>query len=194
MNTIWELAGVALAALLSENMVLVNCLGVGTYTKAFQQPREALRTGVSLTAVMVLGVLCAWLLDFLLLSRFGWESFRLLLFALLIPGLVAEAARIRAALALSQRLDANLSSISTSCAALGSALLVVQRSYSLGTALVFALFAGTGVTLALASFASLQAEVDLERCPRPFRGIPIQLITAGLMAMGLMGFYGLYLG
>ena len=196
MNTIWELAGVALAALLSENMVLVNCLGVGTYTKAFQQPREALRTGVSLTAVMVLGVLCAWLLDFLLLSRFGWESFRLLLFALLIPGLVAGLRRfLRACVPeLSRRLDANLSSISTNCAALGSALLVVQRSYSLGTALVFALFAGTGVTLALASFASLQAEVDLERCPRPFRGIPIQLLTAGLMAMGLMGFYGLYLG
>ena len=51
MNTIWELAGVALAALLSENMVLVNCLGVGTYTKAFQQPREALRTGLELAAV-----------------------------------------------------------------------------------------------------------------------------------------------
>lgn len=195
MNTIWELAGVALAALLSENMVLVSCLGVGTHIQSFRQPRQALRTGLCLTVVMVLGGLCAWLMDFLFLSRFGWEHFRLLAFALLIPALVAGLRHfLRICVPeLSRRLDSNLSSISTNCAALGAALLIVERSYSLGTALVFTLFAGIGVTLALASFASLQAEVDLDRCPRPFRGIPIQLITAGLMAMGLVGFYGLYL-
>ena len=195
MNTIWELAGVALAALLSENMVLVSCLGVGTHIQSFRQPRQTLRTGLCLTVVMVLGGLCAWLMDFLFLSRFGWEHFRLLAFALLIPALVAGLRHfLRICVPeLSRRLDSNLSSISTNCAALGAALLIVERSYSLGTALVFTLFAGIGVTLALASFASLQAEVDLDRCPRPFRGIPIQLITAGLMAMGLVGFYGLYL-
>ena len=191
-----ELAGVALAALLSENMVFVTCMGIGTRTQSFRNPVDALRTGYCLTIVMVLGALLSWLADFLLLERFGWQHFRLMFLALLIPGLVAGLRKfIHVCLpALSRRMDGNLASISTNCAALGSALLVVQRSYSLGTALVFALFAGTGVTLALASFASLQAEVDLERCPRPFRGIPIQLITAGLMAMGLMGFYGLYLG
>lgn len=196
MTTALELAGVALAALLSENMVLVSCLGIGTHQKSFQDPRQALRTGFCLTLVMVLGALCAWLMDYLILGRFGLQHFRLLAFALLIPGLVIALRRFFSTCVpeLSRRVDENLASISTNCAALGSALLVVQRSYSLGTALVFALFAGTGVTLALASFASLQAEVDLERCPRPFRGIPIQLITAGLMAMGLMGFYGLYLG
>ena len=195
MNAALELAGVALAALLSENMVLVSCLGVGTHIQSFRQPRQALRTGLCLTVVMVLGGLCAWLMDFLFLSRFGWEHFRLLAFALLIPALVAGLRHfLRICVPeLSRRLDSNLSSISTNCAALGAALLIVERSYSLGTALVFTLFAGFGVTLALASFASLQAEVDLDRCPRPFRGIPIQLITAGLMALGLVGFYGLYL-
>ena len=95
---------------------------------------------------------------------------------------------------LSRRADENLASISTNCAALGSALLVAQRSYSLGSALIFALCGGIGATLALASFASLQKEVDLNRCPRAFRGVPIQLITAGLMAMALVGYYGLYFG
>ena len=75
-----------------------------------------------------------------------------------------------------------------------AALLVAQRSYSLGSALIFALCGGIGATLALASFASLQKEVDLNRCPRAFRGVPIQLITAGLMAMALVGYYGLYFG
>ena len=196
MNTTLELMGVALSALLSENLVLVSFMGIGTHEASFSEPREAIRTGLCLTVVMILGTLCAWLIHFLVLVRFGWEEFQLLAFSLLIPALVAS---LRSFLqscvpALSRRLDHNLTSIATNCAALGSALLVVQRSYSLGASLIFALCGGLGATLALASFASLQKEVDLNRCPRAFRGVPIQLITAGLMAMALMGYYGLYLG
>lgn len=196
MNTTLELTGVALAALLSENLVLVSCMGIGTHTASFQDPREAIRTGSCLTAVMVLGVLCAWLTDFWILSHFRLSHFRVLAFSLLIPALVALLRKFLAACIpeLSRRMDENLASISTNCAALGSALLVAQRSYSLGSALLFALCGGLGATVALASFASLQKEVDLNRCPKSFRGIPIQLITAGLMAMALMGYYGLYLG
>lgn len=196
MNTTLELAGVALAALLSENLVLVSCMGIGTHTASFQDPREAIRTGSCLTAVMVLGVLCAWLTDFWILSHFRLSHFRVLAFSLLIPALVALLRKFLAACIpeLSRRMDENLASISTNCAALGSALLVAQRSYGLGSALLFALCGGLGATVALASFASLQKEVDLNRCPKSFRGVPIQLITAGLMAMALMGYYGLYLG
>ncbi|MCI8304783.1 MAG: hypothetical protein HFF52_09180 [Lawsonibacter sp.] len=196
MNTALEVAAVALAALLSENLVLVSCMGIGTHEQSFQSPREAIRTGSCLTVVMLLGVLAAWLSDYLVLTHFGLEEFRLLVFSLLIPGLVALLRRFLKSCVpeLSRRMDGNLASISTNCAALGSALLVVQRSYGLGTALVFALCGGVGATLALSSFASLQQEVDLNRCPKAFRGVPIQLITAGLMAMALMGYYGLYLG
>ena len=196
MNTALELTGVALAALLSENLVLVSCMGIGTHRESFQDPREAIRTGLCLTLVMVLGALGAWLLNFLILLRFNLAYFQVLAFALLIPGLVAGLRSFFRACVpeLSRRADENLASISTNCAALGSALLVAQRSYSLGSALIFALCGGIGATLALASFASLQKEVDLNRCPKAFRGVPIQLITAGLMAMALMGYYGLYFG
>ena len=196
MNTILELTGVALAALLSENLVLVSCMGIGTHRESFQDPREAIRTGLCLTLVMVLGVLGGWLLNFLVLLRFGLTYFQVLAFALLIPGLVAGLRKFFKVCIpeLSRRVDENLASISTNCAALGSALLVAQRSYGLDSALIFALCGGIGATLALASFTSLQKEVDLNRCPRAFRGVPIQLITAGLMAMALVGYYGLYLG
>ena len=80
-----ELAGVALAALLSENMVFVSCMGIGTRTRSFQDPVDALRTGYCLTAVMVLGALLSWLADFLVLERFGLQHLRLLFLALLIP-------------------------------------------------------------------------------------------------------------
>ncbi len=195
MNTVMELTAVALAALLSENMVLVSCMGIGTHEKSFQEPREAIRTGCCLTVVMILGALGAWLLNYLVLLRYGLTHFQVLAFALLVPGLVAALRKfLRACVPeLSRRADDNLASISTNCAALGTALLVSQRSYGLTSALVFALCGGVGATLALASFASLQKEVDLNRCPRAFRGVPIQLITAGLMAMALVGYYGLYL-
>lgn len=192
---IWELMGVALAALLSENFILVNCMAIGTRTKSFRDPVDALRTGACLTVVMVLGALFSWLIDFLVITRFGWQHYRLLVLALLIPGIVAALRRfLRACLPeLSRRLDGNLASISTNYAALGSALLIAQRSYGLGSALLFALFGGMGATLALASFASLREEVSFHSCPKCFQGIPILLLTAGLMALSLVGFYGLHL-
>lgn len=191
-----DLAGVALAALLSENFVLVSCLGIGTRIHSFRSPIDALRTGYCLTVVMVLAAFFSWLADFLVISRFGWQHFRLLFLTLLITALVAGLRRfVKVCLPeLSRRVDGNLSAVSTNCAALGSALIISLRSYSLGQALLFALFGGLGATLALASFASLRGEVSFDHCPKSFRGTPILFLTAGLMALALVGFYGLHLG
>lgn len=191
-----ELVGVALAALLSENFILVSCMGIGTRTQSFQDPVDALRTGYCLTVVMVLSALLAWLANFLVLERFGLQHYRLLFLALLIPGMIAGLRRfIRVCLPeLSRRMDGNLAAVSTNCAALGSALLILQRSYGFGSALLFALFGGLGVTVALASFASLRDEVSFDSCPKCFQGTPILLLTAGLMALSLVGFYGLHIG
>ena len=192
---ILDLAGVALAALLSENFVLVSSMGIGTRVQSFRSPVDALRSGYCLTAVMVLSALLSWLANYLVLDRFGWQHFRLLFLSLLVTGIVAGLrVFLRACLpALSRRIDGNLSAVSTNCAALGSALLIAQRSYGLGAALLVALFGGIGATLALASFASLRGEVSFDHCPRCFRGAPILLLTAGLMALSLVGFYGLHL-
>ena len=193
---ILDLAGVALAALLSENFILVNCMGIGTRVRSFRDPVDALRTGYCLTVVMVLGALCSWLADFLVFTRFSWQYYRLLFLALLIPGLVAGLRKfIRVCVPeLSRRMDGNLAAVSTNCAALGSALLVAQRSYSLPAALLFSFLGGIGATVALAIFASLREEVNFDSCPRCFRGTPILLITAGLMALAPVGFYGLHVG
>jgi len=196
MTAIFELTAVVLAALLSENFVLVTCMGIGTHVQSFRDPKEALRTGHCLTAVMVLSTLCAWVLNRFILLPNRWDFFRLFFLALLIPAIVFVLRRFLAFCVpeLSRRVDDNLSSISTNCAALGCALLITQRSYGLTSALLFSLFGGIGATIALGSFASLLQEADLEHCPRSFRGFPIKFITAGLMAMALIGFYGLHLG
>lgn len=194
--SILELCGVALASLLSENFILVNCMGIPGRAKSLQDPIDALRTGYCLTLVMVLAALFSWLADFLVLTRFGMQHYRLLVLSLLIPGLVAGLRKfIRVCLPeLSRRMDDNLSSISSNCAALGSALLICQRSYSLPAALIFAFFGGVGAAVALANFASLRGEVSFDSCPKCFQGVPILLITAGLMGLGLFGFYGLRIG
>ena len=196
MNSVLSLTAVALTALLAENFVLVSCLGIGTRTEAFRSPGDALNTGYCLTVVMVLGTLFSWPINRLILEPNDWVHFRLLIFVLLTLALTAGLRWFLQVCIpeLSRRTDANLASLTSNCALLGSALLTAQRSYSLGEGLCFALFGGLGTTVALASFASLLGEVDLERCPRCFRGIPIKLVTAGLMAMALVGFYGLHLG
>ena len=194
MNTVVELMGVALAALLAENFVLVSCMGIGTHTRSFENPLDSLRTGYCLTIVMVLGTFFTWCIDNLIFAHQHWQHFRLFVFALLIFSMVWLLRKflLLCVPELSRRIDEHLASISTNCAGLGCALLVSQRSYDLLTALTFALFGGIGITIALASFTNLMGEANLKRCPQCFKGVPMQLITAGLMAMSLVGFYGLH--
>lgn len=195
MNPAFELAGVAILALLSENFILVNCMGIGARTKSFHNPLDALRSGYTLTTVMVLAALLSWPIDHFILDHYQLQHFRLLIFSLIVVGVV-EGLRylIRTFIPeLSRRMDENLAAVTANCAALGSALLISYRSLSFGGGLLFALCGGIGATVVLTSFAFLQSEVCLDHCPKCFRGLPIQLITAGLMAMALIGFYGLNL-
>ena len=190
-----HLAGVALAALLSENFLLVTCLGFNVPTAAYRQPVPARRCGISLTLAMVTSVLLCWLCDNWVLRRFHLEYFRLMAFTLLT---LASLSLLRWGLRtflpeLNHRLGAYFQTMSANCASLGAALLSSLRGYTLGQALLFALCGGLGVLLVLTSYAGLREDVNFEACPRCFRGIPIDLITAGLMALALVGFYGLHI-
>ena len=189
-----QVAGVALAALLSENFILVNCLGIGSRARAFQDPLDAWRTGVSLTAVMTLTALVSWLLN-QLLQYLALDYFQTLAFALSGPVVVAALRRFLKSCIpeLSRRMDENLASITANCAAMGAALLIAQRGYGLAAAVLFGFFGGVGATVALMCFAGLRREVSLTSCPKSFRGIPIELLTIGLMALSLVGFYGMHL-
>jgi len=195
MNSV-HLTGIALAALLSENLLLVNCIGIGTQTKAFSRPRQARRTGICVTLVMVITVFFTWLLDVFVLQHLLCEHFRLMAFTLVTLACTAGLRMFFKLFvpALSLRMDDTLASMSTNGSALGAALMVSSRGYELGQALTFALFGGLGVLLVLLSFSGLRDSVRFDACPKPFRHIPITLITAGLMALALVGFYGLHIG
>lgn len=195
MSGIMELMAVALSALLAENFVLVSCMGIGTRIRAFREPADALRTGGALTVVMVLSTLLAWLIDRNLLLHYGLTHYRVLVFSLLVPALVwALQNFLRLFIPeLYRRHKEHLGAVTTNAAALGCALLMTQRSYGLGSALIFAFFGGLGTMIVLGNFAYLLGEAELEQCPKCFRGVPIRMITAGLMAMSLVGFYGLHI-
>jgi len=187
-----QLTTLILTALLSENVVLVTCLGIGTRPQAFLDTTDGRRTGLSLTLVMVLcGLLSRWL-DFFLI-RFQLTYLRLVLFSLLAPAVVWLLRRATAAYLpeLSHRVDEHLASLTVNAAALGAMLIASQRGYEVGQTVLYCLFGGLGATLVMISLAGLREEVSFESCPKSFRGPPILLITAGLMALALVGFYGI---
>ena len=136
---------------------------------------------------MTLTALLSWLLD-QLLQHFALGYFQTLVFALVGPAVVAGLRYFlkNCVPELSRRMDENLASITSNCAAMGAALLIAQRGYGLGAALLFGFFGGAGATVALMC-------LSLTSCPKSFQGIPIELVTVGLMALSLVGFYGLHL-
>lgn len=185
--------GLVLIAILAENMVLVRCLGMSLPGKTIQTEESAWRMGVSITLVMVVTALLSWLANALVLRFFWVEYLRILIYVLLVLGSVAL---VRQGLrlffpVLYRHLNEYLSLVVYNCAVLGVAFIITLRNYSLGQSLLYAFASGVGILGVLVIFTGMQDQASFDYCPRVFRGLPIQLITAGLMAMALMGFYGL---
>jgi electron transport complex protein RnfA len=93
--------------------------------------------------------------------------------------------------ALYQALGVFLPLITTNCAVLGVAILLVQKEYNLGESVVYSTATAIGFTLALVLFAGIRERLDLDDVPKAMKGVPVALITAGILAMAFMGFSGL---
>lgn len=189
-----EVIGLVLTAILAENMVLVRCMGLGWPKETIRSEDGAWHMGVSLTLVMVLSALVSWLVNTYVLKYFEVEYLRLLVYSLLVPAVVWA---LRGVLrlffpVLHRHLKDYLSETIANCSVLGVAWLITLRSYSLPQALLYALASGVGILVVLIIFTGMQDQASFENCPKFFRGYPIGLLTAGLMAMALMGFYGLH--
>jgi len=190
-----EVIGLVLTAILAENMVLVRCLGLSWAKDVEQTEGEAWRMGVSLTMVMVMTALASWLVNAYVLRFFAVEQFRLLAYALVVLLVVAALRGVMRLFfpVLYRHLADHLSRTVSNCAVLGVAFFITLRNYSLPQTLLYALASGVGVLVVQVIFAGLQDQASFDNCPGWFRGIPIRLLTVGLMAMALMGFYGLHM-
>lgn len=188
-----QVIGLVLIAILAENMVLVRCLGMDWPKRKDMTEDRAWHIGVSITLVMVVTALISWLVNVCILRFLGVEHFRVLAYTLSVlmaVGLLRQLLRLFFPV-LYRHLNEDLSQTVYNCAVLGVAFIITLRNYSLPQTLLYALASGVGILGVLVIFTGMQDQASFDNCPKVFRGLPIQLITAGLMALALMGFYGL---
>ncbi len=188
-----DLLLLALGASLINNFVLTNFLGLCPFVGVSRRFEAAAGMALATMFVLTLASGLSYAAWHWVLVPLGLEYLRILVFILLIAAVVqfTELAVRATSPLLHQLLGVFLPLITTNCAVLGVALLNLDRRHGLLESLVFGASAGAGFGLALLSFAALRERIDSGDVPAAFRGAPIALVTAGLMALAFMGFSGL---
>ena len=188
-----DLALLLIGALLVNNFVLAQFLGLCPFMGITRGYDTALATGVATTFVLTLAAVIAHLLYHGVLVPLELEYLRIILFIVVIAGVVQLVARYIEAtsVVLHQMLGIYLPLITSNCAVLGVALLATSQSLSLLETLVFSIGAAGGFTLVMVLFGAMRETLDHDGIPAPFRGAPIALISAGIMSLAFMGLTGL---
>ena len=183
---------IIVTAIFVNNIVFAQFLGICPFLGVSKKLSSAMGMGAAVTFVMALSTAVTWLLQTYLLTPFGLGFMQTIVFILVIAALVQmlEIIMKKVAPALYQALGVFLPLITTNCAVLGVAILVVRDNLDLGQSVVYAVSTALGFTLALTLFAGIREQLELADIPRPMRGTPIALICAGLLALAFMGFSG----
>ncbi len=187
-----EILGILIAALLSSNFILVKFYGICPFMGVSKKIDTALGMGMAVTFVMALAsAVCYWVYRVLVLLHL--EYMQTVSFILVIAALVqvVEMFLKKFVPALYKALGVFLPLITTNCAVLGVVLVNVQEGYNFLLSTVNGAAGGLGFTLAIVLFASVRERVNKTDCPECFKGFPIALISAGLLALAFMGFSGL---
>ena len=187
-----EILGILIAALLSSNFILVKFYGICPFMGVSKKIDTALGMGMAVTFVMALASAVCWLINELLVML-GVQYMQTVAFILVIASLVqvVEMFLKKYVPALYKALGVFLPLITTNCAVLGVVLVNVQEGYNFLLSTVNGAAGGLGFTLAIVLFASVRERVSKADCPECFKGFPIALIAAGLLALAFMGFSGL---
>ena len=184
--------GILIAAILSQNFILVKFYGICPFMGVSKKIDTALGMGMAVTFVMALASAACWGIN-LLLVALDAEYMQTVAFILVIASIVqvVEMFLKKSVPALYKALGVFLPLITTNCAVLGVALVNVQEGYDFLQSVINGAAGGLGFTLAIVLFASVRERVDKTDCPQAFKGFPITLISAGLLALAFMGFSGL---
>ena len=193
MEYIQTLVGILVAAILSENFILVKFYGICPFMGVSKKIDTALGMGMAVTFVMALASAATYAVYYLMLVPLGLQYLQTLAFILVIASIVqvVEMFLKKSVPALYQALGIFLPLITTNCAVLGVALVNVQEGYDFLQSVINGACGGLGFTLSIVLFASVRERVDKTNCPESFKGFPIALISAGLIALAFMGFSGL---
>ena len=195
MSYVQTLLGILISALLTENFILVKFYGICPFMGVSKKTDTALGMGMAVTFVMAIASAACWAVYNLILVKLNLEYMQTVAFILVIAAIVqvVEMFLKKAVPALYKALGIYLPLITTNCAVLGAALVNVQKGYDFLQSVFFGACGGLGFTLAIVLFASVRERVEKADCPACFKGFPITLISAGLLALAFMGFSGLKL-
>ena len=195
MEYLQSLVGILVAAILSENFILVKFYGICPFMGVSKKIDTALGMGMAVTFVMALASAATYAVYHLMLVPLNLQYMQTVAFILVIASIVqvVEMFLKKAVPALYKALGIFLPLITTNCAVLGVALLNVQKGYDFLQSVLNGACGGLGFTLSIVVFASLRERVDKAECPECFKGFPLTLIAAGLLALAFMGFSGLKL-
>lgn len=187
-----EVITIIIAALFTQNFVMVKFMGICPFLGVSKKISTATGMGMAVTFVMAIASMCTYAVNKFLLVPFGLEYLQTIAFILIIAGLVqfVEMFVQKSMPSLYNALGIYLPLITTNCAVLGVALLNVQNEYNFICSVLYAVFAALGFSMAITIFAGIREALSEKDIPTPFKGFPIALITAGLMAIAFMGFSG----
>lgn len=183
---------IIISAIFVNNILLSQFLGVCPFLGVSNKVSTATGMSGAVCFVITLATIVTWLIN-LLLVRFNLEFLQTIAFILVIAALVqmVEIVLKKISPSLYQALGIFLPLITTNCAVLGVALSVAQKQMGLGQATVYAFATSLGYGLAMVLFAGIREHLAMNDVPKAFKGLPIALIVAGVMAMAFLGFSGI---
>lgn len=196
MDNVLNLFLIVITAIFVNNIVLAQFLGICPFLGVSKKIETASGMGLAVTAVLVVATLVTFIIQKYVLDVFGLGYLQTIVFILVIASLVQmiEIVLKHSMPSLYQALGVFLPLITTNCCILGVAILFIQKDYDLLQALIFSTSTAAGFWLAMVVFAGLREQMSLIETPKAMRGVPLALITAGLLAMAFMGFSGVDMG
>ena len=192
MEAIYQYLIVFITAIFVNNVVLSQILGICPFLGVSKKINTALGMSGAVAVVLVLATLVTYLLKYYVLNTLNLGYLQTIAFILVIAALVqlVEIILKKVSPSLYQALGVFLPLITTNCAVLGVAILVIQKEFNLMMGVWYALSTALGFGLALVIFAGIREQLNLVSVPKGMQGMSIALVTAGLLAMAFMGFSG----
>ena len=193
--TLGTLIGILISSVLIENYIFSRFLGICPFLGLSDKPSTAVGMGCAVAFVMTMSTAITWALYHYILLPAGLAYLKTIAFILVIASLVQliEMFLKKSVPALYSALGIYLPLITTNCAILGSALLCIQNEYNFFESVTFSFGSAVGWTMAIVIFAGVRARVVFADTPKCFKGTPIALVTACLIAMAFAGFQGVTL-
>ena len=184
---------IIIGAIFVNNVVFAQFLGICPFLGVSSKVNTSLGMGAAVTFVMALASIVAWSIQTYILVPLQIEYMETIVFILVIAALVqmVEIVLKKVSPALYQALGIFLPLITTNCAVLGVAILMIQKEFNLLQSFTYAVATAIGFAMALVLFAGIRERLELDGVPAAFKGNAIALITAAILAMAFMGLSGL---